>query len=137
MKGSQNEMKGSQNEMKGSQDEMKGTLAEIKGQLTVVEGKVELLAKRQADSARAFAKSFNFHESHMPETVLQIVPFPDGQYPSDSGLPVLDTIASIEHLTTHERNEYLGHYYPGQIIRGSVAERKKLLLCALGCKISI
>ncbi|KIJ44473.1 hypothetical protein M422DRAFT_252079 [Sphaerobolus stellatus SS14] len=112
------------------------SLAEVKGQLTVVEGKLDLLTMRQADTARTLAKSFNFRQGGMPENVLQIVPFGDGQYPSDIGLPVLNTIAAVENLTTQQRNDYLSHYYPNQVIAGSVVKRKKLLLNALGCKTS-
>ncbi|KIJ44472.1 hypothetical protein M422DRAFT_30342 [Sphaerobolus stellatus SS14] len=110
------------------------SLAEVKGQLTVVEGKLDLLTRRQADTARTLAKSFNFCQSGMPENVLQIVPFGDGQYPSDIGLPVLDTIAAVENLTTQQHNDYLSRYYPNQVIAGTVVKRKKLLLSALGCK---
>ncbi|KIJ34278.1 hypothetical protein M422DRAFT_35129 [Sphaerobolus stellatus SS14] len=130
----------SQEEIKGNLAELKGSLvegvAELKAQVTAVEGKLDLLIMRQADTARTLAKSFNFRQGGMPENVLQIVPFGDGQYPSDMGLPALNTIAAVENLTTQHRNEYLTHYYPNQVITGSVVKRKKLLLNALGCKIS-
>ncbi|KIJ33040.1 hypothetical protein M422DRAFT_35641 [Sphaerobolus stellatus SS14] len=124
-------------EVKDSLMEVKDSLAEVKGQLTVVEGKLDLLTMRQADTARELAKSFNFQQSGAPETVLQIVPFGDGQYLSDIGLPALNTIAAVENLTTQERNNYLGRYYPDRVITGTVVKRKKLLLNALGCKTSI
>ncbi|KIJ25102.1 hypothetical protein M422DRAFT_273959 [Sphaerobolus stellatus SS14] len=105
----------------------------LKGQLTAMAGQLEVLTKRHAALARAFTRHSNFAVGTAPGAVLQIVPFPDGQYPSDCGLPVLDTIAAVENLTTQQRNDYLCYYYPDQALRGTTAERKKLLLIALGC----
>ncbi|KIJ47237.1 hypothetical protein M422DRAFT_778175 [Sphaerobolus stellatus SS14] len=123
----------SQEEMKGSQEAMKGSLEELKGGQGEIKDQLKVLTKRQAALARAFAKHSNYDRSHSLDGALQIVPFPDGQYPSDYELPALDTLAAVENLSTQHRNDYLRYYYPDQAPRGTTAERKKLLLKALGC----